>query len=163
MSEQQNLYHDAFSRAVSDVMITMTGFEMEEDLAYKGEGCSAGDGKAQSCEITGAMFLLGKNSGMASVTMTRETAGMLVSYMTGIPCHELEDDDLHDGIAELMNLFAGRAKVILRQTDYYFEITPPFTIAGKDHHIVHKKKAHLIQKRFIGNDLSFILRVFNIK
>ncbi len=163
MSEQDSRYHDAFSMAVSDVMTTMTGFEMEEDVAFQGERCVDAEGESQPCEISGAMFLMGKNSGMASVTMTRQTASMLVSYMTGIPYYELSDDDLYDGIAELMNLIAGRAKAILRQTDYYFEITPPFSIVGKNHQIVYKKQAHLIQKRFISSDLSFILRVFHIK
>lgn len=163
MNDQLKAYHQAFSMAVSDVMITMTGFEMEEDMDFQGELCCGGEDDPQPCEITGAMILMGQNSGMASITMTRQTASILVSYMTGVPYYELEDADLYDGIAELMNLIAGRAKAALRDSEYYYEITPPFTIVGENHQIVHKKQAHLIQKRFITSDLSFILRVFQIK
>ncbi len=163
MNDQLETYNKAFSMAVNDVMSTMTGFEMEEDINYKGKLCCGSDADPQPCEISGAMILMGKNTGMATITMTRQTAAMIVSYMTGIPYYELEDNDLYDGIAELMNLIAGRAKALLRETDYYFEITPPFTIIGKNHQVVHKKQTHLLQKRFITSDLSFILRVFHVK
>jgi len=163
MNDQERRYHDAFSVAVSDVLLTMTGFEMEEDLSYEGQGCCGLEGEPQPCEISGAMFLMGKNSGMASITMTKQTASILVSYMTGIPYYELEDEDLYDGVAEMMNLIAGRSKAILKDTDYYFEITPPFTIVGENHFIVHKKQSQFIQKRFISSDLSFILKVFHIR
>lgn len=163
MTDQLSTYQRAFSMAVSDVMNTLTGFVMEEDLDYKGMLSCGKKGDPQPCEMTGAMILMGKNSGMASITMTRQTAAILVSYMTGIPYNELDEGDLYDGIAELINLIAGRAKAALRETDYYFEITPPFTIVGKNHKVVHKKQSHLLEKRFINSDLSFILKVFHIK
>ncbi|RQD70314.1 MAG: chemotaxis protein CheX [Tindallia sp. MSAO_Bac2] len=163
MTEQEQAYHRAFSIAVSEVMGTMTGFEMEEDETYSdSENDSCDPTGSEPCEISGAMVLLGKKNGMATVTMTRMTASVLVSYMTGIPYYELEDSDLFDGVAEMMNLMAGRAKALLRETEYYFEISPPFTIVGINHHIVHKKQAQLIQKRFVSNDLSFILKVFHV-
>lgn len=163
MNEQEQAYHRAFSIAVSEVMGTMTGFEMEEDMAYyQSEEDSCDPSGIHPCEISGAMVLLGKKNGMATVTMTRTTASILVSYMTGIPYYELECSDLFDGVAEMMNLMAGRAKALLRDTEYHFEISPPFTIVGKNHYIVHKKQAKLMRKRFISNDLSFILKVFHV-
>ncbi|SDY22631.1 chemotaxis protein CheX [Tindallia californiensis] len=162
MNEHEQAYHRAFSISVSEVMSTMTGFEMEEDASFsesRGDSCDASN--KEPCEISGAMVLFGGKNGMATATMTRTTASVLVSYMTGIPYYELSDEDLFDGVAEMMNLIAGRAKALLRDTEFYFEISPPFTIVGKNHYIVHKKQASLIQKRFTSNDISFILKVFN--
>jgi len=163
MNEQELAYHRAFTVAVSEVMGTMTGFEMEEDEAFFTPDEESFDPKeTQPCEISGAMVLLGKKNCMATVTMTRTTASMLVSYMTGIPYYELKNGDLFDGVAEMMNLMAGRAKALLSDSEYHFDISPPFTIVGENHYIVHKKQAKLIQKRFVSNELSFILKVFNV-
>lgn len=136
--ENREILYKSLTQAVFDVFSTMTGLEpsvMEQELAGQGE-------------ITGAMMVLGRKNALLSLTMTKENAAMIVSLMTGMISDEIADDDLYDGVTELVNMIAGRAKALLAGTGYHYEITPPLTIVGENHFLVFKKQALSLQVRF---------------
>ena len=82
--------------------------------------------------------------------------------MTGIEKNDITEEEIYDGVAELVNMVAGRAKTILSGTKYHFSITPPFTIIGQDHFIVHKDKIFNITKNYIIDDRALFLQIYYI-
>ncbi|MGE5404011.1 MAG: chemotaxis protein CheX [Candidatus Saccharibacteria bacterium] len=146
----------SFLSAMNDVVGTMAGFAMKE---YRDD---LDERQSHSGEITGAMLVLGEKNAMVTITMEKETASVLVAYMTGIDPAELEDEEVFDGVAELVNLVTGRAKAIMAGTEYYFNITPPFTIVGSDHYIMHKSRASKVAMKYVAGELEFFLELFYI-
>jgi chemotaxis protein CheX len=136
------------AQAVFDVFGTMAGIEPSEVKE------SLDSRQLSSGEITGAMMLPGARIAMLSLTMSKENAKVIVSYMTGSSPAELADEELYDGVAEMVNMIAGRGKALLAGTDYHYIISPPFTIVGENHFIVFKKKVVQIVMKFnIGESI----------
>ncbi|MBF8982100.1 chemotaxis protein CheX [Lutibacter sp. B2] len=154
MNIDRELVEGACTNAVKDVIETMTGFNIDEH--YKNDE----EDHISTVEISGMMFIFGKRNAIFSLSMTKESAATIVAYMTGIPPFELEDEDLYDGVAELVNMITGRIKAQLINTEYYFDLTPPFTIVGKNHYIVHKSCVTNIFKKFIVENLEIDLKVY---
>lgn len=142
------------SEAVKDVIGTMTGFEINE-VAQGSE-----DNLNNTEEICGIMFILGKINAIFSLSMTRETAGIIIAYMTGIPPFELSEEDLYDGAAELVNMVAGRVKALLTDTEFHFNLTPPFAIVGKELSIIHKSRVTNILKKYKMQSVEMDLKVY---
>lgn len=145
-----------FYNAVRDVIHTMTGFHVDE----KEEGIS--DHPEFSDNISGFMVLNGDKLGIISITVSRNTAAQLLMYMTGIAASELSDEELYDGLAEMANMVAGSAKAQLSDTDYYFEISSPFVVAGKQYTIVHKSKVRRVKRQFSADDMDIFLEVYYV-
>lgn len=132
------LLHSCFSRAVNDVFTTMVGQEpgeIETEQVERGE-------------ITGIMTLLGEKNALLCLNLSQEDTAGIVSYMTGISADELQPEDLYDGIAELVNMVAGRAKALLAGTGYHYKLMPPFTVVGEDHFVVYKRKTPQMTMQF---------------
>lgn len=142
------IIENAFSTAFSDVIETMTGL-MVKDLDINEENEISND-----TDISGAMLLKGRCSGFSTISMKKRSASVLVAYMTGIPHYKLNDEEIFDGVAELINLLSGRAKTILKGSEFHFELSPPFTIVGENHYILYKGKSDVFRKiYYIGNIL----------
>lgn len=141
----------AFSAAILDVIATMAGLMPQK----------APVPVTVERGITGAMTLVGKKSLLATISMPVDTAGILVSYMTGIYISELTGEDICDGVAELVNMVCGRAKTMLADTDYSFTLTSPFVITGEKHNLYHKSNVVKVQSQItlenaaIGMELIF--------
>lgn len=142
-----------FSNALTDVLSTMSGFLVSEQNDDKLEE------QYNSKGIEGIMVLSGEKCSMVSISMSIENIALLVSYMTGISYDDLKEEDMYDGISELVNMLAGRAKILLSDTPYRFTLTSPFTISGQNRFYVHKKQTVKILKKFVSNELSIILKI----
>lgn len=143
------LLHSCFLRAVNDVFTTMVGQEP----------CEIKTKPAKRGEITGIMTLLGEKNALLCLNLSKENTAGIVSCMTGILADELQAEDLYDGIAELVNMVAGRAKALLAGTGYHYKLMPPFTVVGEDHFVVYKRKTPQLAMQFTigGMDLLFEL------
>lgn len=131
-----------FTQAVFDVFATAVGVEpgaVDEKSA---------PGVLSNSEITGAMIVLSERNALLTMTMSKQNAAAIVSCMTGIDQSELIDEELYDGVAELVNMIAGRAKALLAGTGDHYQITPPLTIVGENHFIVYKAKTSQISMDF---------------
>lgn len=144
----------SFNTAIKDVIETMTGLYIEESIC-KGNGFNKG-------EISGAMIMLGEKNALMTLTMSKKAASLIIAYMTGISPDDLSDEEVYDGAAELINMIAGRTKFMLRETKYYFNITPPFTIVGDKHFILHKNKVLKIMKSYSIEGEELLLQVYYI-
>jgi chemotaxis protein CheX len=152
---EQDYLQQSLTTAIRDVIETMTGLSIEEDLSQ--EVC-----KIKKGEISGVMLILGEKNALMSLTMSKELCTTIISYMTGIEKNDITEEEIYDGAAELVNMVAGRAKAILSGTKYHFRITPPFTIIGQDHFIKHKDKIFNITKNYIVDDKSLFLQIYYI-
>lgn len=144
---------NCLAQAVSDVLSTMAGLESCEIKEQK-QKSRAGNG-----EITGVMMILSEHNALLSMTLSKENAAIIVSYMTGIASGDLTDDELYDGVAELVNMIAGRAKALLAGTEYHYRITPPLTIVGKDHFILYKKSVSQLNMEFQAGETKLHLEL----
>ncbi|HWR42615.1 chemotaxis protein CheX [Sporomusa sp.] len=135
------------SRAVVEVIGTIAGldFSRNPETTQKQHVNSGG--------LTGAMLVHGERNAMLSITMSKEDAAAIVSAMTGVNQLGLSDADLYDGVAEMANMVAGRAKALLSGTGYHYTITAPFTIVGENHFIVYKKQASQVSMSFTAGEM----------
>lgn len=142
-----------FSNAAIDIVSTAAGVEIHEK--------KSGTAENEKCisQVSGVMLLCGEKNGVLSLTMSQGTAAVLVSYMTGASPGEICIEELCDGVAELTNMIAGRAKVDLQGTDYHYNITPPFSIVGENYSTVYKSRVLRIFKRFTIEDMTLNLEV----
>jgi chemotaxis protein CheX len=152
MEERVDLLGKYFVQALQDVTATMSGITITEN----------GDGKTNNNagEISSVMLLVGEKNMLATISMPRETATILVSYMTGISAEKILSEELYDGVAELVNMVAGQAKAFISATPYRFQITSPFVIVGKDYSIVHKNRVATFCKGFEAADMKMQLKLY---
>jgi chemotaxis protein CheX len=145
--EKKVFLQKCLSEAVSDVFGTMVGL----DLCLIKESTVVP--KVCKSEITGVMMILSTQNALLSMTLSKRNAAIIVSFMTGIASVELADEELYDGVAELVNMIAGRAKALLAGTDYHYQITPPLTIVGENHFILYKKNVSQLSLEFEAGEV----------
>jgi len=138
----------AISSGIINVINTTSGFELNSSQIINDNN------SLQESQLTGIMFLTGNINALLSIAMSIKTASTIVSYMTGIETAELAKEDIHDGVSELINMVAGSAKSLLKNTKFYFNLTSPFTIIGDNHLIVHKGKGNKLYKRFYFGEME---------
>ncbi|GMB01595.1 chemotaxis protein CheX [Pelosinus sp. IPA-1] len=151
--EDPILLQKCLAQAVSDVFSTMVGLECCE-IKQQAENSKNSKG-----EITGVMMILSERNAILSMAMSKQHAATIVSFMTGIRVIELADEELYDGVAELVNMIAGRAKALLAGTGYYYRITPPLTIVGDNHFILYKKNVSQLRMEFEAGETKLHLEL----
>jgi len=141
------------AQAVFDV------FEMMVGIATCPVHINSDHSELRQGDITGVMLIEGGSGkkAMLYLTLNQKNAGMIMSYMTGNDPLELTEEELHDGVAELVNMIAGRAKALLAGTSDHYAITPPFTIVGLQHYIVYKKEVSKFIMKFTAGDAELYL------
>lgn len=155
MNIEQDYFKECFTTSIRDVIEVMAGLGVEEASSQK--VCKPIKG-----EISGVMLILGERNALISLTMSKELCTTIISYMTGTEKDHITDEEIYDGAAELVNMVAGRAKTTLSGTEYHFSITPPFTIIGRDHFIVHKDKILSLTKNYIIEGMELFLQIHYI-
>lgn len=149
--DEEDFLQKCLAQAVFDVFGMMAG--METCHVTKNMEIS----QMSSGDITGVMLIQGRKNAILHLTLTKEHAAMIVSYMTGNSPLELVDDELYDGVAEMVNMIAGRTKALLAGTNNHYTITPPFTIVGINHFIVYKKEVSKINMKFTAGETELYL------
>jgi len=145
-----DFFQKCLAQAVFDVFEMMVGMQANHIMDESDDQLSEGD-------ITGVMIIQGDRKAMLYLTLKRNHAAEIVSYMTGMTVAEVTDEDLYDGVAELVNMIAGRAKALLAGTGDHYTITPPFTIVGNDHFIVYKKEVSKFSMKFSAGEAKLYL------
>ena len=143
-----------FSNSVKDVIHTTMGIEPNEIKPFS-------DGYDNVDEqITGFLNLTGDLNMMITLGMSRKTAAAFVVYMTGVQLAEAKDEDMCDGIAEIINMVAGQIKTQAVGRGYHLKVLTPFVAVGEKCRIVYKSKVENMTKRFRIGNLDFMLKVF---
>lgn len=149
--EKKIFLQKCLAQAVSDVFSTMVGLELCQVIA------GAKDLETHKSDITGVMMILSGHNALLSLMLSKKDAMDIVSFMTGITAAELLNEELYDGVAELVNMIAGRAKALLAGTDYHYQITPPLTIVGENHFILYKKNVPQLTMKFAAGEIKLHL------
>ncbi|KNY29553.1 chemotaxis protein CheX [Pseudobacteroides cellulosolvens] len=122
--------HHCFVEALCEAVEKMTGFCVCE---------TSKDCEIKSTDISGAMILSGERNALFVVSVSRKTALNLISFMVGEDADHLSEEELSDGISELVNMAAGIAKIKLLDSDKKFNLSSPFAVTGDNIRITVKK------------------------
>ena len=142
----------AFSESTINVLTTMTGLLVSEKEYLH-----------ENADYSGVMFLKGvEYNYIFTLSTSEESVRILMSYMTGMLPQEISKEELSDGISELVNMIAGKVKIIFSGTENHFKLTSPFTIEGDNHVFVNKKNIPAVSKIFFANDLKIFLKIIII-
>jgi chemotaxis protein CheX len=98
-------------------------------------------------DISGIMGLSGEVSGSIIISFGQGSACKLVGNMLGTTYNDI-NDDVKDGIQEIVNLVAGQAKTMLSDTEYHFQVSIPTCVIGANHQVNHKKGVPCIVAEF---------------
>ena len=113
-----------FINATADMLSTMLGVAGE--LVPQGD---VGD-----VDITGTIQLHGSQAIQLSLCFPHATAAGLVGQMLGLDPGACDEDTLRDGVGEMANIVAGRAKALLGSNKYSLSL-PTITV-GHGHRVV---------------------------
>ncbi|OGS34275.1 MAG: hypothetical protein A2293_13650 [Elusimicrobia bacterium RIFOXYB2_FULL_49_7] len=142
-----------FISATIDLLATMADMTAtRKDLFLKKNYRLAGD-------VSGIMNITGRMEGSVAVTLERGLALEIVSRILHSPASELTEEDIKDGVGELVNIISGNAKASLAGTEYAHEITLPAVIIGYGHEISHPRGAPCIVALFESGAHTFGVQV----
>lgn len=140
-----------FSNAVKKVISTMAGLEVIETKISD---------ETFIAQISGVVMLVGDANVLLSITVSKQMAYLLVSCMTGMMVQQLNEEEIYDGIAEIINMISGETRAQLSGRKLHFNALPPFAISGDKHFIIHKNKVSNLVKKFRAGDNDIYLRVY---
>jgi len=144
---------DFFTESLRQVLSTMAGFEISH------VACDQLNASTDNPIIMGAMVLHGKKDAIISLSMEKDTAAMIIAYMTGILPRELKEQDLFDGVAELVNIMAGEVKARLSNTPHHFLLTSPFSLGGTNFKMVQKKNLLETCRHLKAGEMDITFRI----
>ncbi|MBN1256927.1 MAG: chemotaxis protein CheX [Planctomycetes bacterium] len=122
-----------FIEATRTVFSTMAGMKVErKDLYLQKNSTLFGD-------ISGVMGLSGEASGSVVISMKSKLALQIVAAMLQEEPGTEITADVCDGLGEILNMISGQAKASLAKTKYYFQISIPTVVTGKEHEIKHRQ------------------------
>ncbi|MDL1957093.1 MAG: chemotaxis protein CheX [Candidatus Desulfofervidus auxilii] len=144
---------DAFTKATQEVFAMMAGIEVGENKIVKD--------KQQKIygDVSGVIGFTDKFSeninGSIVLALPLSLAKKAVANMLAIDESELEEEDIQDGIGELVNMIAGDAK---SKCNNAFKISLPTVITGL-HHSIGKIKEEIVIIKFKNNEETFYLQI----
>jgi chemotaxis protein CheX len=117
-----------------EVLSTMADFEAEaqnvEHIAH-----DANEVDVTDCfDITSVLGFSGGRKGSILISLTQEAAFRAVGGMLGIEIDTL-NNDVTDGVGELVNMIAGGAKTRFQNRGVEFDLSIPNTVIGMSHQI----------------------------
>lgn len=146
------ILHRSFVEGLSDAVEKMTGFAVDQ--------IGKGDLEANSIELSGAMILSGQRNALLMVSVSRKTASNLISYMVGVDAGDLTEDELSDGISELVNMAAGIAKMKMAKSGIDFNLSSPFAIAGDNIRVIVKRHIERYEYAIGCEDVVLSIGIF---
>lgn len=123
-----------FVQATQETLETMAGVTVRRRDAWRKEGYT------MYGEISSVIGLSGSTAGTCAVSMPLTLAAHVVGAMLGENLEaNASQEVLRDGVGELINMIAGRAKSLLSKTSYKFDITLPTIISGGRHEVFQRR------------------------
>jgi len=146
-------YIAPFAEATVETLRQMAGMDSSRrGLTARVDGVAYG-------EISGTMGLSGPAEGFVSLTFKNSLARKIVCKMLQIQPGEESEEDLRDGVGELMNMIAGHAKAELVHTDHSFFLSLPQVIVGGPHSVGQVRGVPVIVVEFETEGDPFELMV----
>lgn len=143
--------------AVCETLETMAGLSVEV-----GDPPSEDEIRFECGQITGAMNLAGAKNGLLLIGADRNSAAELVMYMTGIETTELPENDLHDGIMELVNMVAGVVRKKVAGSAWEFHLSSPWAIVGEGIRVITKRRVESYSARFTAGTIQLTIKIIYV-
>lgn len=88
-------------------------------------------------DVTSLIGISGEHGeGMLALSFTADLARLFVARLLGLEPADVADDDLVDGVGELINMISGRAKIGLSESSgSLYRLSLPQIIVGDNHQI----------------------------
>lgn len=90
-------------------------------------------------DLSGIMALAGDKKGAIMISFYENLAKKIISAIMAVPEDEIQEEDEHDGVGELINMIAGGAKARLGDSDTHFLLSAPTVITGNQHRVIQQK------------------------
>ena len=134
MSRIQVEFVDAFVSGVKETFSAMVEVSVRRKDAWIKEGYT------MYGEVSGVIGLSGPTTGTCAVSLPAEFARYAIGKMLCLPPDTAPaNEEVRDGVGELINMIAGRAKTILSGSKYKFDINLPTIISGARHEVYQRK------------------------
>ncbi len=154
--KKENVCYKELETVFTDVLIkvvrTISGFELTKVVPIESTS------KFLCNHIVSQMMLIGEASCMLMVDTDIDSAKLITAHMTGIPTEQLSDTDIYDGMAEIVNVLAGNAKVEAREFNA-FELSSPYTIVSDNLSVFIKRSVKTSCINFSGSNISLTMRL----
>ncbi len=142
-----------FIDATKTVFSTMCSMHIKrEKLFLKDDHKMYGD-------VSGVMGLSGEATGSVVISLPEPLACRVVGNMLHEQPAASLNDDVCDGVGELINMISGHAKSALAKTPYHFTISIPSVVSGPGHEISHRKGTPNIVVLFQADAHRFAIQV----
>lgn len=164
----KNIYHSAggggsrkadiefpivhFTNSVKEVIATMTGMKIEETALQKES--------LKTTQVSGVVLLVGQKNMMISLVMSMDTAALLVSHMTETKQDKLQEEEICDGISELVHIISGAVRARLKEWKYDIAALCPFALVGDGHRMVHRHNVAEITRQYRIGENDIVLKVY---
>ncbi len=117
---------ESMKEATTEIFSTMLAIDVNADESF------VKDERNVSTDLISSLHFFGeKYMGKIAVFSYGSMACHLASAMLGVEMSEV-DEDVKDGMGEIVNMIAGSAKVKLESTIGDFHLLTPWVIAGKN-------------------------------
>jgi chemotaxis protein CheX len=113
-------------------------------------------------DVSSVIGISGNNGeGMLALSFSQGVAAKLVSRLLGLAPDDLNDEDLLDGIGEMVNMVSGQAKTTLSDTTGgQYRLSLPSIVRGENHQIGGRpKNCPFLFLEFDAEGETFVLQV----
>jgi chemotaxis protein CheX len=136
---------DAFQLSVTEIFTTMALLNPEPEQIYRRTS------QFHFGEVSGFMALAGDKKGAMLISLHEALARRIISQIIAVPEDQISEDDLHDGVGELVNMIAGGTKARLSDFEEDFMLSAPTVVIGPTHRVIQQR------------DMPCVIMVFGIE
>ncbi|MBK6911672.1 MAG: chemotaxis protein CheX [bacterium] len=146
-------YVNPFISGTLDTLKQMAGMTCER------KGLRLSSDATASGYYSGTIGLSGNAEGFVSVTFSKELATQVVCKMLSMTEEEITEEDIRDGVGELMNVVAGAAKAELVNTKHAFSLSIPQVFSGGPHTVAQPRGIPVFIIEFLADGAEFDVMV----
>ncbi len=110
-------------------------------------------------DVSAVMSLAGEKKGAIMISFSENLARMLISSIMAVPEDDLQEEDIHDGVGEMINMIAGGAKARLGNSDSHFLLSAPTIITGSQHRVYQQKDLPCVVMVYKIDDFYFSVQL----
>lgn len=149
-----------FAQATKEVLQTMSQVKQVK----KTDAFVGAPPENATRDLVGIIGISGNTAGNVILSMSSSLAKTMVANMLGLDKDGMTEDDLSDGIGEILNMIAGSAKTKMSATGQTaFHLALPSVILGKDIQLAGNKKASSLTIQFDADGEELFLQIELLK
>jgi chemotaxis protein CheX len=144
---------DAFKLSISEILNTMALLDPIPVQTYRRTS------QFHFGEVSGIMALAGEKKGAMLISLHEELARKIISQMMAIPGDQISEEDLHDGVGELVNMVAGGTKARLSDFEEDFLLSAPTVVIGPTHRVIQQRDMPCVIMVYEVEEFHFAVQV----